>query len=342
MKRYYYMDVLNIFSALAVVFLHSSEFAFTNNTGESWFLATFIQCLFIWAVPVFFMLSGANILDYRQREGTKVFLQKRMRKIITPFLVWSLVWFVIKFRDFSFLQIETYGNFINGLVHGTIQPIFWFFYLIIGFYISAPLVSKITNVANKQLVQYLLVVNFIFVEIWGYYCHLMNQPESALTSGLSIGATGSIGYFIVGWYLKNYSLTTNQKRIIYIGGFISLILMYGLCCFLSLQRGNFQREAYDIWGVFGFIWSISIFLLFQQRLIDWVPTARVQYLLKKIASTSLGVYVLHEFFILIFEKYLHLSSSSWVHMLIMPIFIWLFSVIVVILMQAIPYVKRLV
>ncbi|GMA70545.1 hypothetical protein GCM10025879_17910 [Leuconostoc litchii] len=93
MKRYYYMDLLTILATIAVVFLHSSEYAFSNQTNDPhWFVAVIIQVTFIWAVPIFFMMSGAHLLDYRERYDTPTFSKKNFKSFYTIyFLVANLV-----------------------------------------------------------------------------------------------------------------------------------------------------------------------------------------------------------------------------------------------------------
>ena len=59
-RRYYYLDALNILATFAVVMLHSSEFAFANASGIRWDLAVAIQVLFIFAVPIFLMISATQ------------------------------------------------------------------------------------------------------------------------------------------------------------------------------------------------------------------------------------------------------------------------------------------
>lgn len=78
-QHYYYLDILNIVATFAVVCLHTSDYVFQFSPNEpNWYLSLLIQILFIWAVPIFFMISGANLLNYRERYDTKVFFKKKM------------------------------------------------------------------------------------------------------------------------------------------------------------------------------------------------------------------------------------------------------------------------
>lgn len=55
-----------------------------------------IEVLFYWAVPIFFMLTGATLMRYRERYDTKTFLLKRFQRTVIPFLAWStILYFVV-------------------------------------------------------------------------------------------------------------------------------------------------------------------------------------------------------------------------------------------------------
>ncbi|MCT3046188.1 acyltransferase [Leuconostoc mesenteroides] len=343
MKRYYYMDVLTILATIAVVFLHSSEYAFSNQTSDPhWIVAVILQVTFIWAVPIFFMMSGAHLLDYRERYDTKTFFKKRLNKILVPFLFWSILWYLITPVIWSKPANYRIDQFVNGIMHNQIQPIFWFFYVIIGFYISVPLVSKITNKNSKQLTIYLLAINVFFVTILSYYYSLRNQPMSSLTDGIQIGTAGSIGFFVTGWYLKHETLSKFQRILLHTSSIISFSVMIALTLYLSIRRGEFQRNVYSIWGIFGFIFSVGVFEIFKYHLYDWQPSKKMKKMLTTFSSTSLGVYIVHEFFIYFAEIQLHIPDNTLRHMLIMPIIVWILSTIFVIMLQKIPLVNKLV
>lgn len=344
-RRYFYMDLLNILATFAVVMLHGSSFAFTNNGGGRWYLSVFIQVFFIFAVPLFFMISGANILDYRNREDTRTFFKKRFRRVAIPFVFWTIIWFIynnVQYNHYSWLNINTYARLLNGFMHGTVQPIFWYFYIIIGFYLSAPLLSKIVTINQKVLVQYLLVLNIIVVGFIGYYYQLRNQPDSSFSGGISVGVAGSVGIFVLGWYLHHYPLAERQRHLLYLAGISSVLMMIGLALVLSKHFGSFQRQTYSIWGIFGMTWSATVFVFFQHHFSQWTPSPKVQSWLRAGSSASLGVYVLHYFFVETLEVQFHLAQNSFWHLLVMPVVVWLVVTLLVKAIQKIPYLRRTV
>ncbi|MDD9138236.1 acyltransferase [Fructobacillus sp. CRL 2054] len=343
-RRYYYLDVLNILATFAVVMLHCSGFAFTNSFGVRWDFTVIIQVLFIFAVPIFLMISAANILNYRERETTEIFFKKRFKRIATPFLVWSVVWFFyFNHYDwhYSIKNLNTYSRLFDGLLHGTIQPIFWFFYLIIGFYLSVPVLSKIFIKENKTTIQYLILLNLIVVGICGYYYQIKQQPALSIEGYLSIGSAGSIGIFSIGWYLHNFSLDY-KKKFLYYFGVTSAILMIMLTIYLSHKRGEYQRNVYSIWGIMGLAWSATIFEFIKDKLFDWNPNQRIKTILRNLSGASLGVYVIHYFFVDHVDRYHLIANNSLLHLFILPIIIWAVSISIIMLIKKVPYLKRTV
>ena len=85
-----YISVLRIVCCLSVIILHTNGIFWTRPHGKLWVSANFLETFFYFAVPVFFMISGATLLDYREKYSTKVFLKKRFSKTLLPFIFWSL------------------------------------------------------------------------------------------------------------------------------------------------------------------------------------------------------------------------------------------------------------
>ena len=86
-----YITVLNVLSALSVVFLHANSCFWGFSYEPYWLTANVIESVFYFAVPVFFMISGANLIDYHKRYDTKTFFEKRIHKTLIPFICWSII-----------------------------------------------------------------------------------------------------------------------------------------------------------------------------------------------------------------------------------------------------------
>ena len=93
-SRILYFDVLNIAACIAVIFLHHNGIVHSFTNTLAWRESLIAECAFYWAVPIFLMLSGANLLNYREKYSTKVFFKKRIIRTVIPWLFWSVVMLV--------------------------------------------------------------------------------------------------------------------------------------------------------------------------------------------------------------------------------------------------------
>ena len=76
--------MLNVVSCLGVLFLHTSGFWGFGKT-RGWVAANFIECVFYFAVPIFIMIPGATLIDYRDRCTTAEYFKKRIKKPLSRF-----------------------------------------------------------------------------------------------------------------------------------------------------------------------------------------------------------------------------------------------------------------
>jgi len=76
-QRVLYFDLLNIAACFAVICIHHNGLAHTYAANRVWKECLLAEVGCYWAVPVFLMLSGANLMNYREKYSTKTFFKKR-------------------------------------------------------------------------------------------------------------------------------------------------------------------------------------------------------------------------------------------------------------------------
>ena len=60
-KRLYYIDVLNMLACLSVIFMHCNGIVHFYDNSRAWKESMVVETLCYWAVPVFFMITGATL-----------------------------------------------------------------------------------------------------------------------------------------------------------------------------------------------------------------------------------------------------------------------------------------
>lgn len=66
-SRRAYFDLLSLVASFGVVAMHCNGIVHWGPTTPHWSQALAVEVLFYWAVPIFFMLTGAKTMSYRNR-----------------------------------------------------------------------------------------------------------------------------------------------------------------------------------------------------------------------------------------------------------------------------------
>lgn len=156
-----YISILNVLACIGVVILHTFETGYTSDAN--FVFEVLIRAIAYCAVPVFFMITGATLIDYRERYDTKTFFKKRLLKVIIPLIIWSIIYFIINFfkgkfsiNDLSFKFVFEYFFLVKT------NPIFWFFVVIIGIYLAIPVISLIPQETRRKAFLYIIIITFVF------------------------------------------------------------------------------------------------------------------------------------------------------------------------------------
>lgn len=85
-SRKKYLTVLSVVACLSVLCLHINGGFWTYRNSFLWYFSNFVECLFYFAAPVFFMITGATLIDYNKRYSTRQYAKKRLTRVGIPFL----------------------------------------------------------------------------------------------------------------------------------------------------------------------------------------------------------------------------------------------------------------
>lgn len=100
-NRIGYISLASVLSAIAVVFLHVNESVKFFAPNMDWFSTNIIHSIFFPAVPIFFMISGAMLLNFKEKYDLKTYFHKRISKTVIPI---SFGVSLVYFFKFSFLK----------------------------------------------------------------------------------------------------------------------------------------------------------------------------------------------------------------------------------------------
>ena len=334
-SRISYLSLLSVVSAFAVLSLHTnSAFWHVDATpGSYWPSANVIDALWYFAVPVFFMVSGATLVGYRERYGTATFFAKRAKKTLAPFLFWSLcglafTYFAMGQRDLDLSPLAV----IDGILNTRYITIYWFFPPLFLLYLAMPLLSAIRPELRREVFAYGAAVLFVCSSLIPFVIAVFELPLS-----WPLTVSGPLQYLIytfLGYVLANSSPSLRQRICIYVLGLASLVGHIWATYTLSLAAG----EVSSLWKGYekppAVLYSVAVFILLKeigQRLgpraikaFDWL------------AAYSFPAYLLHWFILRITVIVFDPDTTLLAYRVLMPIAIYAVVILVGAIVRRIP------
>jgi surface polysaccharide O-acyltransferase-like enzyme len=199
-ERLYELDLLRIFAALAVIVIHtSSNFFYFNQLG--YYLNIF--CRF--AVPTFLLISGI-VLQYSQNSGnefiTKVFLKKRLTKVVIPYFVWTIIYifYLNRHNIHDLLSLGIFKIIGESFIFGTGASHLYFILIIIQMYFLYPILRILMQkFLNMTLLISFVITLLIQTAIYLKLMHIINFKEYIINYSKLFPTW--IFFFVFGIYL---------------------------------------------------------------------------------------------------------------------------------------------
>ena len=341
-QRVLYYDVLNICACLCVVFLHFNGLVHSYESGPNWPQSLIIEVLCYWAVPIFFMLSGATLMNYRERYSTRDFLKRRFTRTVIPFLFWSLSIIVLKVVLGNVdLSGWTFYTWVDYVMNAKVEPVYWFFIPLFSIYLCMPVLSFLTEDKHRKTLWYAVTLSGL---LYGTLPIISLSIGFPWNSGLNIPVLGGYLIFVVlGYLLSTTDIPKRYRICLYVLGVFSALMRYVFTYRQSIIEGQTVRTYFDYLQFHSIFLAVGVFVLFKQ--IPWekiFKTDKSQRVIAKISSCSFGIYLIHMLLQRVCKYVLNVPENGLVWRLILPIFVYLVGLLIVYVMKNIPIIKRIV
>ena len=341
--RVIYFDVLNIIAILAVISMHMNGIVHGYPNIRAWNTSLIIECIMYWAVPVFMMLSGATLMNYREKYDTKTFFKKRLIKILIPFLFWAIFMFGWKIvtKQINILNFSGWKDWVNAFFANKEEGIYYFLFEILGVYLTMPLLSLLTKKEYRKTLWFTVALFFTFNSLLP---NILGLFKIYWNGAFGIRISGYLIYVILGYLLSTENLSNKQKNIVYIGAIIGLIYRFVTTFILSKNSGTVIKTT---WGYFAWhciLLSCAVFIFikslnFSKKL---EKKTRVTKVLAIVSSCSFGIYLIHIFVKYYITHLLNWNVYSWSYRTIGIIVVYFISLIIVYILKKIPVIKKIV
>lgn len=346
--RLVWVDMATIASCFAVVMLHSSFQVFTPTHTKTWLLALATQACCIFAVNVFFMMSGALLMGYRARYSTLDFLKRRFTRSAMSLILASagvyLLYIVFPTHFYMGTTVaEGAGikDFLLRFRDNTINDTYWFLYAILKLYIVVIFISWLYD--KKPYYTACVIVALILGPVTATLEALGLSPAwlSTCASWMPVG----LAPLLSGAWLVRY----HSKPLHWLYWTAGVVLSAGAMFFLGLHSNGWPQvhETYtntwvSIYTFFGFFLSVSVFELL--RSLNEVFTHfndKTLRLVRRLSAASLGVYLIHIPLINWFDIWNILGQIPYIVQIPLTKALIIYTICVILVMLVQEVIKRL-
>lgn len=341
-KRIEYIDLANVISTFAVVILHTNGCFWNFSRERYWLTANVIESLFIFAVPVFFMISSITLMDYQKKYDTKIYLKKRFSKTVIPFLFWTFMGLLFDIFFLHTVKVSdlTLKVLVDGFINNRFVQIYWFFMPLFGIYLSIPLFASIEEEKRVELFKYLFLIGFIFN---GTIPFLLSAFHIDMAWPLGINVVSGYAIFvIIGYLIHKIDFTLNQRCIIYIFGLAGLLMHFGGTYYESYALGDVS-QIYKNLTYAPIVMYSGAFLLFIKQISEKLMKTNISKYVHFIKKYTFPIYLMHYYIIEILNRYLYLTNytKSIFYRLGMPFIVIPITIIITALIRKLRLGKKI-
>lgn len=299
--RYYGLDILRVIACYMVIQVHSGEFYYIGNIGQTlntadahwvgWYNSLCRSC-----VPLFVMLSGFFLFPVGE---VNTFFKKRFTRVAIPFIIWCVLYAAYFYLtgqgslNAELINIpKTFVNFGTDIGH------LWFVYMLLGIYLFAPVISPWVQTASRRNMEFYLVlwaisltipyIHLVFPEIWGE-AFWNRTPMLYYFSGF-------LGYAVLAAYIRRFH--AERKPWNYSIGLLLIVLGYAITLFGFLHRLSTEKFVgtleltWDFETINVAMMSAGLFLILKNVNVGNTNSIGWRLLLDGSAK-SYGIYLVH-------------------------------------------------
>lgn len=295
MERKIDIDLIKALAIFGVITIHTCSGGFTYPIASfNWVSALFWNALFRPCVPLFLMCSGALFLPAVRQLSIKDIYRKYILRIVVAMLAWSMLYKVY--------HLLVAGSFSFELLLGAVKQVlllkqefhFYYLHMVILFYAFLPLVRILVQHATKKELHYVLLLWFLVgilyptVKTWPPFNALSGIPAQWLLNM----AYSSIGYGLLGYYLKAYEISLRTAAVSFLSGFA---LVFGGTFIMSVSKGALYDGFLEGMSVGVALMAVGVFALcvIWSKRLNGKPAAMITF----ISKASFCIYLVHVFFI---------------------------------------------
>lgn len=237
------------------------------------------------------------------------------------------------------------GNALLGALRGNTHYHLWFLYMILGLYLVTPILRAFVRGASRGDFHWFFLLAFLFASLlptafrlWPNATHIVKIWYDRLAIQTVLGY---VGFYVAGYYLKEYTLGRLAEAVIYVLGVLGAVATVWGTRVLSLRSGGLDDTLYGYFSPNVVCFAVAVVVLFRYVLGVSDERSRRQRL-GGVARIAFGVYLVHDLFLMLLRHF-GVTTLSFAPVASVPVLaagVFLCSLAVAWLISKIPFVGR--
>lgn len=302
MEKLAWPDRLRNLATILVVSIHVCApipMQGTDYNSSAWWTGNLWCSLGRPAVPLFVMLSG--YLLFTKVYPLSYFLRKRFARVLIPALFWMPVYLL--YNHLANHNPATWTDVVRHVIEGPVHYHLWFIYLIVGLYLTYPIIAPFVRQATDREMLFFFIMCF-----YGCWAYKILDSFFAVKPMMFVELfTNNAIYFVGGYYLamkhcKDEILTKEprfapwpftKKQMV---GVAIALIMAGWAYtaigswYHSSQQGKFFPLYYDYLNPSVTLGAAGWFLLAKYT---FQGSGTLAHWEQELSTASFGIYLVH-------------------------------------------------
>jgi fucose 4-O-acetylase-like acetyltransferase len=269
-ERFEYLDLMKGVAIIMVVATHVELFVLKTHSFVTLICNLLHNSTFMFVAGFLFYRSNSN-----ETKSGKVYIYEKMKRLIVPFLVMSLIFSA--YRHFDLINL-----FSNNYKYG-----YWFTFTLFQIVLLTKVIDFLKNNFTSVFIDLLFYFGFYVLILIVFYLEVLPKSLNGILSYQQLVFNYPI--FILGLLLRKYRVITDYLEnnnvffTLSILIFISIVIVFTYFSYINLPL----NICANVFGVY------CIFYLMKQLIrsdlkIIWLP---------ELGKKSLEIYFIHYFFL---------------------------------------------
>ena len=238
-KRDFGLDLIRALAIFGVILVHTSSDGYNTPVGcVNWWGSIFWSLLCRRNVVLFLMCSGAILLQPEKPLPLKKLFLHNIPRLLVSLLVWALFYKLMVLHDRGAAILPNLWQSIKEVLLFNHMWHLYYMDIMLLVYLWLPVTRILTEKATKEQLLYVLGAWFAFgilyptVKPFWPFRLLQGMVGSQWLLNMTYA---SIGYGLLGWFLRKYPIKVKWSLIMIGAGYL---ILFGGTAILSYRQGS--------------------------------------------------------------------------------------------------------